>query len=140
MLRAGESACIQRYGFSLPEASQAREVSCAVFMQIVSRCARTAVCFSTDFTSRQRSAEHTRQSVLRRVFQADGGRLISNGSLVLLVLFQFDSYKLFSMGSLRQAAVGSTPAYSRLRASAAYRFFMENAKSVCAVNAQKTHN
>ena len=30
MLRAGESACIQRYGFSLPEASQAREESCAV--------------------------------------------------------------------------------------------------------------
>ena len=31
MLRAGESACIQRYGFSLPEASRAREESCAVF-------------------------------------------------------------------------------------------------------------
>ena len=30
MLRAGESAYIQRYGFSRPEASQSREVSCAV--------------------------------------------------------------------------------------------------------------
>lgn len=122
MLRAGESACIQRSDVSRPEASRAREERCAVlYATSVPLCMHGSLFFD-GFSGGQSSADPAAAVKRRHIFHADRCKLINYGQ------------------SQQTVAVGSSPASSRSCASAAYRFFMENAKSVCAVNAQKTHN